>query len=82
MPADVEFAFLDGKLVLLQIRPFVESARARSASYLQRLDRGFRERGDRPVDLNGIPVAASPTDTASTAGEGSLGGETRAEGAN
>jgi hypothetical protein len=54
-PADVEFAFLKGKLVLLQIRPFVESKRARSGGYLQQLDAGLRERGTRSVDLRGIP---------------------------
>jgi phosphoenolpyruvate synthase/pyruvate phosphate dikinase len=54
-PADVEFAFLKGKLVLLQIRPFVESKRARTGTYLQQLDAGLRERGDQPVDLRGIP---------------------------
>jgi hypothetical protein len=63
MPADVEFAFLNGKLVLLQIRPFVESDRARSASYLQQLDAGLRERGSRPVDLRGVPGMAPITDT-------------------
>jgi hypothetical protein len=56
-PADVEFAFLGGKLVLLQIRPFVESNRARSGSYLQQLDAGLRERGTQAVDLRGVPAS-------------------------
>ena len=38
--ADVEFAFVDGKLFLLQIRPFNESARARGNAYLRQLDQG------------------------------------------
>ncbi len=38
--ADVEFAFVEGKLFLLQIRPFNESARARGNAYLQQLDKG------------------------------------------
>lgn len=59
MPADVEFAFMKGKLVLLQIRPFVESDRARSASYLQQLDSGLRERGSQPVNLRGVPGSES-----------------------
>jgi hypothetical protein len=42
--ADVEFAFVDGKLYLLQIRPFNESARARESLYLQKLDHGLRQR--------------------------------------
>ena len=37
--ADVEFAFVDGRLYLLQIRPFNESARARGNAFLQGLDR-------------------------------------------
>jgi len=58
-PADVEFAFLQGKLVLLQIRPFVESRRARTGSYLQQMDAGLRERASQPVDLRGVPGRAS-----------------------
>jgi len=41
--ADVEFAFVGGKLFLLQIRPFNESARARANLYLQKLDGGLRK---------------------------------------
>jgi hypothetical protein len=59
-PADVEFAFLDGKLVLLQIRPFVESKRARAGGYLQEMDAGLRERGSQTVDLRGVPSQTSP----------------------
>jgi hypothetical protein len=42
--ADVEFAFVGGKLFLLQIRPFNESARARGNAYLRQLDSGHRGR--------------------------------------
>jgi hypothetical protein len=35
----VEFAFVEGRLYLLQIRPFNESARARGHAFLQALDR-------------------------------------------
>ena len=42
--ADVEFAFVESKLFLLQIRPFNESARARGNIYLQQLDKGHSER--------------------------------------
>ena len=55
-PADIEFAFLDGKLVLLQIRPFVESKRAQSSGYLQSLDAGLLERGLENVDMRGVPA--------------------------
>ena len=42
--ADIEFAFVDERLFLLQIRPFNESPRARGSAYLQELTRGLRER--------------------------------------
>jgi hypothetical protein len=54
-PADVEFGFVQGRLVLFQVRPFLESARARQNLFLNRLD----EAGGRPaantVKLNEIP---------------------------
>jgi len=49
--ADVEFAFVDGKLWLLQIRPFNESRAARSASYLIEMDRVLARNLDRKVDM-------------------------------
>ncbi len=38
-PADIEFGFRHGQLALFQIRPFVESTRARSSQYLIDMDR-------------------------------------------
>ena len=56
--ADVEFAFVDGKLYLLQIRPFNESARARESLYLRRLDQDHRARLDgSTVRLNEVPAS-------------------------
>jgi hypothetical protein len=55
LPADVEFAFKDGELTLLQIRPFVESKSAQQSGYLSQLDAAFRERGAALVDLDGVP---------------------------
>jgi hypothetical protein len=55
IPADIEFAFREGRLALLQIRPFVESKRAQSSAYLSRLDAGFQERGESTVSLDGVP---------------------------
>jgi hypothetical protein len=49
--ADVEFAFVDGRLQLLQIRPFLESAKARRSSYLAGLDGGWSERGGQRLRL-------------------------------
>ncbi len=40
MPADIEFGFRDGKLAILQIRPFVESKGAKESTYLKGLDAG------------------------------------------
>jgi hypothetical protein len=53
--ADVEFAFVAGELELLQIRPFLESRRARASVYLQRMDEGLR--GSRGV---GVPLREVP----------------------
>jgi hypothetical protein len=53
--ADIEFAFRDGRLALLQIRPFVESGRAQSSAFLLGLDAAAAERGATPVDLDAVP---------------------------
>jgi len=49
--ADVEFAFLKGKLWLLQIRPFNESRRAQGSSYLMQMDKALAANLDRSVNL-------------------------------
>ena len=49
--ADVEFGFLNGKLYLFQIRPFVENKRASRSTYLQTMDAGLAENADRPVNM-------------------------------
>jgi len=54
-PADIEFAFKDGKIALLQIRPFVENKKARRNRYLNGLDAELDVRSAEPVDLSGIP---------------------------
>ena len=53
--ADVEFGFLDGELVLFQIRPFVENDAARSNSVLQSLDAPLNDSLNSVIDLS-IPV--------------------------
>ncbi|MFV1978410.1 MAG: PEP/pyruvate-binding domain-containing protein, partial [Myxococcota bacterium] len=55
LPADIEFAFKDGKLALLQIRPFVENKSAQRNQYLSELDAGLELRSTARVDLAGIP---------------------------
>jgi len=52
--ADVEFAFVDGKLWLLQIRPFNESRAARGAEYLIQMDKALAGSMDRSVDLREV----------------------------
>lgn len=56
-PADIEFGFLAGELKLFQIRPFLESARARSSDYLKALDSGLADLTSIKVDLSAIPAA-------------------------
>ena len=53
--ADIEFGFLDGKLKLFQIRPLVESARARGNAYLASLDSGLKDLQSIEVDMNEAP---------------------------
>ncbi len=55
MPADIEFAFRDGELALLQIRPFVESSSALSNAYLIELDGNTASSGNAFVPLDSIP---------------------------
>lgn len=54
-PADVEFGFLNGELKLFQIRPFLESAWARSSAYLNKLDSGMADLKAIRVDLDQPP---------------------------
>ena len=49
--ADVEFAFVQGKLWLLQIRPFNESRQARSNQHLIDMDRALAEGRRRRINL-------------------------------
>ena len=49
--ADVEFAFVDGKMWLLQIRPFNESRQARGAAHLAEMDKALAGNLGRRVRL-------------------------------
>jgi hypothetical protein len=49
--ADVEFAFVSGRLWLLQIRPFNESRQAQASAYLARMDQALEKNLDRTVNL-------------------------------
>ncbi|MBI5462671.1 MAG: phosphoenolpyruvate synthase [Gammaproteobacteria bacterium] len=55
-PADIEFGFRRGQLALFQIRPFVESTRARRSQYLIDMDRGGDSGGAAMIDLRAAPM--------------------------
>ncbi|MFW5791797.1 MAG: PEP/pyruvate-binding domain-containing protein [Desulfohalobiaceae bacterium] len=59
LPADIEFGFKNGRLVLFQIRPFLSSSRARESAFLKTLDRSWRS-ADQPVDLLAVPKTDLP----------------------
>jgi len=56
VPADIEFGFYKNKLVLFQIRPFLESSRARKSLFLNHLDQNLMDKRSLSVDLDGIPT--------------------------
>jgi len=59
IPWDVEFGFLNGKLMLFQIRQVNENRALKSLRSLSRLDAGVEFKKDNVVDLNQKPGAAS-----------------------
>ena len=54
-PADIEFGFIDSKLQLFQIRPFLESTQARSNEYLNDLDKEMMRQLNQTVKLDEHP---------------------------
>jgi hypothetical protein len=54
-PADIEFGFLDGKLQLFQLRPFLDSHMARTSGYLNRMDQSLAANLDRRVNMQEVP---------------------------
>jgi hypothetical protein len=54
-PADIEYAFAEGRLQLLQIRPFLESRKARGSSYLMGMDKGLAASKTQGVRLDEVP---------------------------
>jgi hypothetical protein len=57
--ADIEFGFRNGRLSLFQIRPFVESPRARRSHYLIGMDQPETLGGRVTVDLREPPLPAA-----------------------
>lgn len=54
-PADAEFGFFAGRLVLFQIRPFLRNRAAQQSKYLAELDAGLKRTDDKEVDLSKLP---------------------------
>jgi hypothetical protein len=54
-PADIEFGFLDGRLQLFQLRPFLESRQARGSAYLIRMDQAVGGGGGLSADMQEVP---------------------------
>jgi len=54
-PADIEFGFLDGKLHLFQLRPFLQSAKTQGNEYLINMDKALQGNLEKNVDMNGVP---------------------------
>ena len=54
-PADVEFGFQQGRLVLFQIRPYVGSRSALENHYLNRMDAGLEQIHERVVRMDALP---------------------------
>jgi hypothetical protein len=55
LPVDVEFGFLHGKLVLFQIRPYVERSDANRNTFLIGMDQGLERNARATVDLGQVP---------------------------
>ncbi len=55
VPADVEFGFLDGRLRLFQLRPFLGSASVAGNTYLQQMDARAGSNLQRVVDMTEVP---------------------------
>jgi len=55
VPADIEFGFLDGKLQLFQLRPFLESRDSRGGTYLNDMDKSLQGKLNKNVDMQKVP---------------------------
>lgn len=55
VPADIEFGFYQNRLMLFQIRPFLESVRARQNLFLNNLDSRLQQNHTKTVNLDEIP---------------------------
>lgn len=55
LAADVEFGFLDNKLILFQIRPFLDDFKSQNDQYLIGMDEKLKAKEKRMVNLERIP---------------------------
>ncbi len=53
--ADVEFGFDKGRLVLFQVRPFLQNRRVKKNHYLNKLDQALNDSNDISVNMNEVP---------------------------
>jgi len=56
VPADIEFGFYQNRLMLFQIRPFLDSIKARQNLLLNGLDNRLKQNHSKIVNLNEIPA--------------------------
>ena len=56
-PADIEFGFLNGELRLFQLRPFLESRRARGSTYLIEMDGALKGNLNQLVNMQEVPAS-------------------------
>ncbi len=54
-PADIEFGFVDGKLHLFQLRPFLQNEKAQGSRYLQSMDKALQANTRRQVNMKEVP---------------------------
>ena len=54
---------MNGQLKLFQIRPFLESKRARGSTFLSQMDRNLKDASNIKVSLSEIPVTANSAST-------------------
>jgi len=56
VPADIEFGFYQNRLMLFQIRPFLESVRAQQNLFLNSIDSRLQQNHSKRVNLDEIPA--------------------------
>jgi len=54
-PADIEFGFLDGRLQLFQLRPFLESRDSQGGAYLSDMDKSLQGKLNKTVNMQEVP---------------------------